>query len=87
MATYFIRETDPEKCSACGACVDICPVKAVRLENDACVVDTDWCIGCGVCALPCPTGAVKLVRKSDAVPPKDFKELHEMILGERRDGV
>ncbi|HME46048.1 MAG TPA: 4Fe-4S binding protein [Syntrophorhabdales bacterium] len=83
MATYFIRETDQEKCSACGACVDICPVKAVRLENDTCVVDTDWCIGCGVCALPCPTSAVSLVRKSDAIPPKDFKELHEMILREK----
>ena len=27
--------------------------------------------------------AVKLVRKSDAIPPKDFKELHEQILKER----
>jgi Pyruvate/2-oxoacid:ferredoxin oxidoreductase delta subunit len=84
MATYFIRETDQEKCSACGACVDVCPVKAVRLDNDTCVVDTDWCIGCGVCALPCPTSAVRLIRKSDAIPPKNFKELHEMILRERK---
>jgi Pyruvate/2-oxoacid:ferredoxin oxidoreductase delta subunit len=82
MATYFIRETEHEKCYGCGACVDICPVKAVRLENDTCVVDTDWCIGCGVCAVPCPTGAIRLARKSDAVPPKDFKELHEIILRE-----
>lgn len=84
MATYFIRETDEGRCSACGACVDICPVKAVRIENDACVVETDWCIGCGVCAVPCPSQAVRLVRKSDAVPPKDFEELHEMILRERQ---
>lgn len=36
----------------CAACVDICPVKAVRLENDTCMVDTDWCIGCGACLYP-----------------------------------
>lgn len=87
MATYFIRETDRERCTGCGACIDICPVKAVRLENDTCLVDTDWCIGCGVCALPCPAGAVKLARKSGAVPPKDFKELHETILRERTNSV
>lgn len=83
MATYFIRETEHDKCYGCGACIDICPVKAVRLDDGRCSVDTDWCIGCGVCAVPCPTGAVRLVRKSDAVPPKDFGELHEMILRER----
>ena len=53
------------------------------MENDTCLVDTDWCIGCGVCALPCPADAVKLARKSGAIPPKDFKELHETILRER----
>ena len=37
-------------------------------------VDQEWCIGCGVCAVPCPASAVRLVRKSDAIPPKDFKE-------------
>jgi NAD-dependent dihydropyrimidine dehydrogenase PreA subunit len=86
MATYFLRETDPERCTSCGACIEVCPVKAVRLENDNCVVDTDWCIGCGVCALPCPTGAISLIRKSGAVPPKDFNELHETILRERTGG-
>jgi len=83
MATYFIRKTDQEKCTMCRACVDICPVNAIRFEEDMCVVDTDWCIGCGVCAPVCLTGAVSLVRKSDAIPPKDFNELHEMILRER----
>jgi Fe-S-cluster-containing hydrogenase component 2 len=47
------------------------------------VVDQEWCIGCGVCAIPCPSSAIRLVRKSDALPPKDFKELHQQILKER----
>ncbi len=84
MATYFLRETDQERCTGCGACVDICPVNVIRMEGDFPVVDKEWCIGCGVCAVPCPTSAVKLVRKTDALPPKDFKKLHEQILRERR---
>ena len=84
MATYFLRETDQERCTGCGACIDICPINVIRMEGDFPVVDKEWCIGCGVCAVPCPTSAVKLVRKTDALPPKDFKKLHEQILRERR---
>jgi NAD-dependent dihydropyrimidine dehydrogenase PreA subunit len=84
MATYFLRETDREKCTGCGECVEICPVNVIKMEGDFPMVDKEWCIGCGVCAVPCPTGAVKLVRKTDAIPPKDFKELHQEILRERK---
>jgi NAD-dependent dihydropyrimidine dehydrogenase PreA subunit len=83
MATYFLRETDKERCTGCGACVEICPVQVIKMEGDFPVIDQEWCIGCGVCAVPCPASAVKLVRKSDAIPPKDFKELHGEILKQR----
>jgi NAD-dependent dihydropyrimidine dehydrogenase PreA subunit len=84
MATYFLRETDKEKCTGCGKCIEICPVNVIKMEGDFPVVDREWCIGCGVCAIPCPSSAIKLVRKSDAIPPKDFRELHQQILKERR---
>ena len=84
MATYFLRETDEERCTGCGQCVEICPVQVIRMGGDFPVVDRDWCIGCGVCAIPCPVSAVKLVRKTNAVPPKDFRELQNQILKERR---
>ena len=83
MATYFLRETDRERCTGCGQCVEICPVNVVKMEGDFPMVDQEWCIGCGVCAIPCPSSAIRLVRKSDALPPKDFKELHQQILKER----
>ena len=84
MATYFLRETDQERCTGCGQCIEICPVSAIKMEGDFPVIDKEWCIGCGVCAIPCPASATKLVRRSDVLPPKDFKELHEQILKERR---
>jgi NAD-dependent dihydropyrimidine dehydrogenase PreA subunit len=84
MATYFLRETDQERCTGCGRCVDICPVQVIRMEGDFPVIDQEWCIGCGVCAIPCPGSAVKLARKSHALPPRDFRELHEQILKERK---
>ena len=84
MATYFLRETDRERCTGCGQCVEICPVHVIKMEGDFPVIDQDWCIGCGVCAVPCPASAVRLVRKSDILPPRDFKELHHQILKERR---
>ncbi len=86
MATYFLRETVRERCTGCGECVEICPVNVIKMEGDFPVVDREWCIGCGVCAIPCPASAVKLVRKSEAIPPKDFKELHQQILKERKVG-
>jgi NAD-dependent dihydropyrimidine dehydrogenase PreA subunit len=86
MATYFLRETDKERCTGCGQCVEICPVNVIKMEGDFPVVDREWCIGCGVCAIPCPSSAIKLVRKSDAIPPKDFRKLHQEILKERKTG-
>jgi ferredoxin len=89
MATYFIRETDEEECSGCGACVDVCPVLAVGMEGDLPRVDTDWCIGCGVCGTVCPTGAARVVLRpdrSDRLPAREFRELHTIIRREKGSG-
>jgi NAD-dependent dihydropyrimidine dehydrogenase PreA subunit len=86
MATYFIRETDKEACTGCGACVDICPVAAVKMIDETVVVDTGWCIGCGVCGTVCPTGAACLVLRPDRsrlLPARDFEELHTRIQKEK----
>lgn len=50
---------DKEKCTACGACADVCPVDAINIE-DVAVVDEDTCIECGVCINECPVDAIKL---------------------------
>lgn len=84
MATYFLRQTDEDECIACETCVDICPVSAVKIENDVAKVDLDWCIGCGVCVPRCPSNAIKLVEKeSKPVQSRDFADLYTRIHNER----
>ena len=86
MATYFIRETDLDACTGCGECAEICPVDAVRMEDDVPVVDQDWCIGCGVCVSRCPTDAARIKLRPDKtgeLPATNFAELHHTILREK----
>lgn len=85
MASYFIRATEDEECMGCGACAEICPVDALRLENDVVVLDKDWCIGCGVCAVSCPTEAVSIVRRTDRRAPSTTGELFERMRSEMKD--
>jgi NAD-dependent dihydropyrimidine dehydrogenase PreA subunit len=86
MATYFIRETDKDKCVGCGNCVEICPVDAIVLEGDYATVDEDWCIGCGLCVRQCSNGAARLrlrTDRKDHLPLPNFVKLHEKILKEK----
>ncbi len=50
---------DKEKCTGCGACVEVCPVQAIKIQNGKAVVD-DRCIECGVCIPRCPENAILL---------------------------
>ncbi len=49
-----------ETCIGCGACIDTCPVNALKMENDKAVVDPDTCIDCGNCIPACPVEAIEL---------------------------
>ncbi|AKG90779.1 4Fe-4S dicluster domain [Geoglobus ahangari] len=50
---------DAELCTACGTCVDECPVGAIEL-NDVAEVNADLCTECGSCVDACPNGAISL---------------------------
>jgi len=47
------------KCNGCGACVNICPVNAVKIEQKKAIV-SDECVECGVCVNECPNEAISL---------------------------
>jgi ferredoxin len=48
---------DESLCTGCGLCVNVCPVRAIRL-SDAAHIDTDSCTGCGACVNICKKGAI-----------------------------
>lgn len=49
-----------DKCTGCGACVDICPVEAVTLVDGVAFVNRNDCSECGACEAECPTGAIQM---------------------------
>lgn len=52
---------DPELCTACGTCVEQCPVGALAMNDDLPRVDADTCITCFCCPEICPEKAIALV--------------------------
>ena len=46
-----------EKCVACGACKEVCPVECIS-EGDIYVIDASQCIDCGACEAGCPAEAI-----------------------------
>jgi MinD superfamily P-loop ATPase len=49
---------DAVRCTACGACLDVCRFSALRRSPDAVVSDSIRCEGCGACAQVCDEKAV-----------------------------
>ncbi len=49
---------DKDTCIGCGACVDVCPVNALSMEDGKAVCDEGACIDCGACIATCPVQAI-----------------------------
>ncbi|HCF49532.1 MAG TPA: ferredoxin [Syntrophomonas sp.] len=47
-----------DNCVACGACVDECPLEAIKEGEDIYIIDTELCSDCGTCADSCPADAI-----------------------------
>ena len=48
-----------EMCTACGTCVEECPVGAIAMVNETAHIDDEKCIRCGCCHDVCPQEAVR----------------------------
>ena len=52
---------DQKDCVACGCCVKVCPLGAIRiLRGVMAQVDMDRCVGCGKCARECPASVIAI---------------------------
>ncbi|MBW2247055.1 MAG: DUF362 domain-containing protein [Deltaproteobacteria bacterium] len=58
--TLLRPRVDPELCTACGTCIDQCPVSALFMVEDIPTVDADTCITCFCCQEMCPEKAISL---------------------------
>jgi formate hydrogenlyase subunit 6/NADH:ubiquinone oxidoreductase subunit I len=51
---------DPARCEGSGACVDVCPTRAISVTPASWRLDLGRCVFCGACADACPVGAITL---------------------------
>lgn len=63
---------DRKACTACGACVEVCPHRVLSLKTTdqgaAYEIDATACTGCGICVDACDVGAVALQAWGPAHP-------------------
>ena len=59
--TLLRPKTDAVTCTACGTCIEQCPVEALSMPENIPIVDGEICITCFCCQEICPEKAIVLV--------------------------
>ncbi|OPY02711.1 MAG: NADH dehydrogenase subunit I [Syntrophus sp. PtaB.Bin001] len=58
---------NPEKCTKCGTCVEVCPTGAAQIGHDGFpFYDLEVCVGCAQCIGFCPMMALRINWETDA---------------------
>ena len=58
-------EVDQDKCFSCGSCVALCPVEAIKVDEDSSIkFNKEKCVGsaCSICVDACPARAIKSIK-------------------------
>ncbi len=57
----FVKpDVEPDLCTVCGECEEVCPDMAITVNGGPPVFDRDKCLGCIKCRDICPTNAISL---------------------------
>jgi len=72
------RIVDPSKCVGCGACVNVCPVTAIAMEDQEdgskkAKVNAETCIDCASCEAACPQTAISEAGTQEEAKPEAAK--------------
>ncbi|SDI49187.1 ATP-binding protein [Paenibacillus naphthalenovorans] len=66
--------TVKDSCTACGACVPVCPVQALVYTDDRQKVAVEKsCVSCNLCIPACPIAAIEEVIQTSKPNKKDKK--------------
>jgi H+/Na+-translocating ferredoxin:NAD+ oxidoreductase subunit B len=88
VSSNFQAHVDPDECTGCFACQEICPMDAIDTneEEDLALVNLDRCIGCGLCVTVCEFDAMSLENKKEIEkiePPANLIETYMNIAKEK----
>jgi len=53
----FVRE---EECIGCAACVGVCPVSVIEMNDEGKAHVMDGCIDCAACPGSCPVSCIEM---------------------------
>ena len=83
--TYYRSTIDPDLCTGCGECMEICPMDAIKDEGGVSIVEEKRCIGCGLCVNRCPVEAISMVEREEMpeAPLPTMDDVLEKISNER----
>lgn len=51
---------DETACTGCGACIEVCPPKALSMKQEKALLEKEFCEECGFCAAECPVSAITI---------------------------
>jgi len=70
----YLINNEPDKCTNCGDCVDICPFDAITIQNGKYHYDKEKCMGCELCVEKCSNNALSLYKSSGNILPLDIDQ-------------
>jgi MinD superfamily P-loop ATPase len=56
----MIPVIDKTVCTECGACVEVCPPRALVMRSEKVFLEEEFCEECGFCGAECPADAIKI---------------------------